>query len=79
MQANEISLPVKPNILKKSVAPHPRISLSFIPACERKKEIFKKTDCLPKNRFRHPAEFYSDKVTISLRLTRGCRSLEKLL
>ena len=57
MQANEISLPVKPNILKKSVAPHPRISLSFIPACERKKEIFKKTDCLPKNRFRHPAEF----------------------
>ena len=30
--------------------------------------------CLFRNRFRHPAEFYSYNMTISLRLTRGCQA-----
>ena len=50
----------------------PRINLSFKPACEQKKNLRKK-DCLLKSRFIHPAEFFSYKITISLRLTRGLR------
>ena len=50
-------------------------TLNQNPQINLQKTFLEKMNGLFRNRFRHPAEFQSYNMTISLSLTRGCRAL----